>query len=220
MKRTQKKEARKRRKNGRSVQELLGIRRFTRYGLLTDDGELIFFEIQPVNLAVLSEVNAGLKIRHLQEVLSMHPELEIVCADAYACFDTNKAYLENRYHEEHNAKVCELLAADEEMLDAMQAEIASARQFILLLRCRKKPPEQVFQEVNRVQKTITERGFEVRRMERGDLKRFLAMYLGTGLYGELMPDEDGGQYKQKEYPKETEADEPLFFLGERSKDET
>ena len=134
MKRTQKKEAKKRKKNGISVQELLGIQRFTRYGLLTDDGELIFFEVQPVNLAVLSEVNAGLKIKHLQEVLSMHPEMEIVCTDAYACFDTNKAYLKSRYKEEHNAKVCELLTADLEMLDTMQAEIASARQFVLLLR--------------------------------------------------------------------------------------
>ena len=209
MKRTQKKEAKKRKKNGRSVQELLGIQRFTRYGLLTDDGELIFFEIQPVNLAVLSEVNAGLKIRHLQEVLAMHPELEIVCADAYACFDTNKAYLKSQYKEEHNAKVCELLMSDQKMLDGMQAEVASARQFVLLLRCRKKTAEQVFQEANRVQKTISERGFEVRRMERDDIKRFLAVYLGTGLYGERMPDEDGEQYDEKgelDETKEKEAD--------------
>lgn len=220
MKRTQKREAKKRKQNGRSVQELLGIRSFTRYGVLTDDGELIFFEVQPVNLAVLSEVNAGLKIRHLQEVLSMHPELEIVCADAYACFDTNKAYLKSRYKEEHNAKVCELLKADQEMLDTMQAEIASARQFVLLLRCRKKMPEQVFQEANRVQKTIAERGFEVRRMEKEDIKRFLAVYLGTGLYGEQMRDTGGEQYRKTEHPEETEADEPPFFVGERSKDET
>lgn len=218
MKRTQKKEAKKRKKNGRSVQELLGIQRFTRYGLLTDNGELIFFEIQPVNLAVLSEVNAGLKIRHLQEVLSMHPELEIVCADAYACFDTNKAYLKNRYKEEHNAKVCELLMSDQKMLDGMQAEVASARQFVLLLRCRKKTPEQVFQEANRVQKTISERGFEVRRMEKEDIKRFLAVYLGTGLYGEQMPDMDGEQYRQNKHPEKTEADEPLFLMGERSRE--
>jgi len=218
VKRTQKKEAKKRKKNGRSVQELLGIQRFTRYGLLSDDGELIFFEIQPVNLAVLSEVNAGLKIRHLQEVLSMHPELEIVCADAYACFDTNKAYLKNRYKEEHNAKVCELLMSDQKMLDGMQAEVASARQFVLLLRCRKKTPEQVFQEANRVQKTIAERGFEVRRMEKEDIKRFLAVYLGTGLYGEQMPDMDGEQYRQNEHPEKTEADEPLFLMGERSRE--
>lgn len=216
MKSTQKKEAKKRRKNGRSVQELLGIQRFTRYGLLTDDGELVFFEIQPVNLAVLSEVNAGLKIRHLQEVLSMHPEMEIVCADAYACFDTNKAYLKDRYRKESNAKVCELLKADQEMLDTMQAEIASARQFVLLLRCRRKTSEQVFQEMNRVQKTITERGFEVRRMEKEDIKRFLAVYLGTGLYGEQMPDQDGGQYRSNEHPTQTEAGEP-FLMGERSK---
>ena len=60
-----------------------------------------------------------------------------------------------------------------------------------------------------MQKTIAERGFEVRRMEKEDIKRFLAVYLGTGLYGELMPDEDGGQYKEKgelDETKEKEAD--------------
>ena len=37
-------DALKRRKGkGRSVQQLLGIRSFTRYGLLTEDGELLFF---------------------------------------------------------------------------------------------------------------------------------------------------------------------------------
>ncbi len=181
-------------KRGRSVQELLGIQSFTRYGVLTDDGELILFEVQPINLAVLSEASAGIKIRHLQEVLSMHPELEIVCADSYECFDDNKVYLQNRHREECNAGVCKLLAKDKEMLDTMQTETASARQFMLVLRCRRKTKEKVFQEANRVQKTISERGFEVHRMSKTEIKRFLAVYLNAGLYGDQIPDVDGEQF--------------------------
>ena len=43
--------------NRNSVQELLGIQRFTRYGLLTDLGELVFFRVAPTNISVLSRVN-------------------------------------------------------------------------------------------------------------------------------------------------------------------
>ncbi len=183
---------------GRSVQELLGIRAFTRYGIRTDQGELIFFQVQPVNLAVLSEVSAGNKIRHLQEILSVHPDLEIVCADSYECFDDNKVYLQNRYRDERNAGVCRLLQMDKEMLDHLQAETASARQFMLVLRCRREAKEQALQEINRVQKTISERGFEVHRMSKAEIKRFMAVYLNAGLYGDQMPDLDGGQFMEGE----------------------
>lgn len=184
-------------RRGRSVQELLGIWNFTRYGILTGDGELILFEVQPVNLAVLSETSAGIKIRHLQEVLSMHPELEIVCADSYECFDDNKVYLQSRYREERNAGVCRLLEKDKEMLDTMQTETASARQFILVLRCRRKTKEQVFQEMNRVQKTISERGFGVHRMNKAEIKRFLAVYMNACIYGDQMPEVDGAQFLEE-----------------------
>ena len=183
---------------GRSVQELLGIRAFTRYGIRTDQGELIFFQVQPVNLAVLSEVSAGNKIRHLREILSVHPDLEVVCADSYECFDDNKVYLQNRYRDERNAGVCRLLKMDKEMLDNLQTETASARQFMLVLRCRRESKEQALQEINRVQKTISERGFEVHRMSKAEIKRFMAVYLNAGLYGDQMPDLDGGKFMEGE----------------------
>ena len=50
-----------------SVQELLGIQRFTRYGLLTDLGELVFFRVAPTNISVLSRVNIENKISHLKD---------------------------------------------------------------------------------------------------------------------------------------------------------
>ena len=44
----------KKRRRGRSVQELMGIRGFTRYGLATEHGELLLFRVSPVNISVLS----------------------------------------------------------------------------------------------------------------------------------------------------------------------
>ena len=41
-------------KKGRSVQEFLGIRSFTKYGLATTKGELLFYLVSPTNISVLS----------------------------------------------------------------------------------------------------------------------------------------------------------------------
>ena len=183
-----------RRKRGRSTQELLGIRTFTRYGLETEEGELLFFQISPVNLAVLSKAAVEIKIRHLMMVLSAAPEIEMVCADAYECFDDNKIYLQNRYLEEAEPMVRELLKRDRDMLDHMQSEMATARQFMIIVRCRKETPDQVFQSINRIQKLITEQGFDIRKMGKSDIKRFLAIYFGATMYGDQMPDGDGEQF--------------------------
>lgn len=37
-------------KKGRSVQELMGIKTFTKYGLSTNKGELLFYLVSPTNI--------------------------------------------------------------------------------------------------------------------------------------------------------------------------
>ena len=96
-------------KKGRSVQDLLGIRTFTKYGLSTNKGELLFYLVSPTNISVLSHTNIEIKIRHLMMVLSALPDIEIVCTDSSECFDDNKAYLTERLEVEENAKVRKLI---------------------------------------------------------------------------------------------------------------
>ena len=69
-----------------SVQELMGIKSFTNYGLSTKNGELLFFNIVPTNISVLSKASIETKIYHLMMVLSSIPDIEIVCADASEVF--------------------------------------------------------------------------------------------------------------------------------------
>jgi len=107
-----KKRKEKKRQRGRSVQELMGIYGFTRYGLATTAGELLFFRVSPVNISVLSASNIDVKIHNLQTALTVMPDLEIVCTDSCECFDANKAYLRQREREERNACVRRLLHQD------------------------------------------------------------------------------------------------------------
>ena len=178
----------------RSVQDLLGIKTFTNYGLATDKYELLFYQVSPTNISVLSNDAITTKIRQLMLVLSAKPNLEFVCTDASECFDNNKIYLAERYENEPNPLIKSLLAKDWDFLDNIQLEMATARQFAFIVRCRNMKPEQVFAEMNRVEKIIADQGFDVKRMSKEDIKRFLAIYFDASYTGELMPDIDGAQY--------------------------
>lgn len=183
-----------RKRKGTSVQDLIGIKSFGNYGLKTNKGELLFYLVAPTNISVLSHTNIEIKIRHLMMVLSAIPDIEISCTDSSECFDDNKAYLNSRLEEETNPKVKKTLKKDLEFLDQIQVEMATARQFMFIARCKAKKAEQVFQTANRVEKIISEQGFEVRRMKKEDIKRFLALYFDASFNGEQMPDIDGEQY--------------------------
>ena len=185
----------------RSVQDLLGVKTFTMYGIATDKCEFLFYQVAPTNISVLSKDAITTKIRQLMLALSAKPNLEFICTDASECFDDNKVYLAGRIEEEMNPQIASRLKKDKEFLDSIQIEMATARQFAFIVRCKNMKPEQVFAEMNRVEKTISDQGFEVKRMSKEDIKRFLAIYFDASYEGDRMPDIDGSQYLECEEGK-------------------
>lgn len=177
-----------------SVQELLGIRHFTNYGLMTEFGELVFFRVAPTNISVLSTVNIQQKITGLMNLLKLEPELGIICTDSCECFDNNREYLRQRAQEESNPKIISLLEQDRDMLTRMQAEMANAREFFFVKRYPDLKPEMVFSQSNDTRKRMSEWGFEADRLDKPQIKRLLGIYFGASMDGDKMPDVDGGQY--------------------------
>lgn len=76
-------------------------------------------------------------------------------------------------------------------IDEIQVEMSSARQFMFAVRFRREKDEQIFSTLNRVDKAISEHGFTARRMSKSDIKRMLALYFGTSISGEEIPDIEG-----------------------------
>ena len=157
-------------KNKNSVQGLIGLERFTRFGVKTDKAELAFFSVEPTNISVLSAANIDVKIHHLMMLLSTIPDLEILALDSCECFDSNKNHLRKRLEKEQNEAVRKLLQADYDFLDEIQVEMSSARQFIFALRFKREKDEQIFNTINRVDKAIAEHGFSARRMSKSEVK--------------------------------------------------
>ncbi len=190
-------------KKKNSTQELLGFRRFTKYGIETDNGEMLLFEIAPINISVLSYENVEIMIRHLQMAMVTFPNMEIFCTDACEYFDENKAYLHSRIEQENNPKIRMLLQQDIDELDNIQSETSTTRQFTFGLKCdRGMKDEQILELANKFEKTVSAETFEIKRMKKADIKRILAIYFDVSKYGDLMPDYDGNQYTDLMLPTE------------------
>lgn len=174
-----------------TVQELIGIETFSKFGLKTSKGEIAYFVIAPTNISVLSYENIQLKVWHLMQILSAQPNIEITCIDSCERFDDNKNFMVERLSEEKNPAVKQCLEKDIDYLDNIQIEMSTARQFMFSVQFRREKEEQIFNQINRVEKAIAEQGFEVKRLKKNDIKRFLAIYYGASMQGELIPDVDG-----------------------------
>ena len=124
-------------------------------------------------------------------LLSTIPDLEILALDSCECFDSNKMYVKKRLQTEKNEAVRKLLQADFDFLDEIQLEMSSARQFVFALRFKREKDEQIFNTINRVDKAISEHGFAARRMSKPEIKRMLALFFGTSISGEEIPDIEG-----------------------------
>lgn len=124
-------------KESNTVQQLIGIDTFSKFGLKTNKGEVVYFLIAPTNISVLSYENIQLKVWHLMQILSAQPNIEITCIDSCERFDDNKTFMLERLSKEKNPAVKQCLKKDIDYLDNIQIEMATARQFMFSIRFRK-----------------------------------------------------------------------------------
>ena len=126
-------------KNMESTRELMGTREVTDYSIRTyRNEELVYFLIQPSNISVLSEESLSARIYGLMTVLKGITEIEMMCLNSRENFEDNKRYLKKRMEEETNPVVRKLLEKDANYLDRMQVQMATAREFLLIIRLREK----------------------------------------------------------------------------------
>ncbi len=179
-------------KTNMSTQSLLGVKGFSRNGIQTNGhGEIVFYLVTPTNISVLSRVAVAQKVKHLMTLLTAQPDIEIVCIDARENFDDNKVYLDERYNDEPNGKIRELLLKDKTFLDDIQVQMSTSREFLFIVRLRNESDEQSFSLLNRIEKCINEQGFNCRRADKDDTKRVLARYFGIKTADTVIDDNDG-----------------------------
>lgn len=185
-------------KGNQSTQEMLGVKSFSRNGIQTmGHGEVIFFLVKPTNISVLSRVSVGQKVKQLMQLITVQPDMEIVCLDARENFDDNKLYLDARLEDEPNANIRDLLERDKVFLDEIQVQMSTAREFLFAVRMRNESDEQSFSTLNRIEKSINEQGFDCSRAEKDDVKRILSRYFGVNTDETQLDDHDGDSAMEK-----------------------
>ena len=87
-----------------------------------------------------------------------------------------------------------LLEQDSAHLDRIQVLMASSREFYILVRLQGKKESDVFSYLSRIEKSIKDNGFSVRRAAEQDLKRMLGVYFEQNVTTERFEDHDGERW--------------------------
>lgn len=195
MSRNGKREGKTTAKQRLSTRQLMNTRRITEYSLETyDEDELVYFMIRPTNLSVLSESSVGARVYALMNVLKGVAEIEMLCLNSRENFEENKGFLRRRAEEERNPVIRQLLERDQIFLDRIQVQMATAREFLILIRLRNQKGKDVFSYLDRIEKSLKEQGFDSRRADEEDIKRILAVYYEQNVTSEKFEDFDGARW--------------------------
>lgn len=109
-------------------------------------------------------------------------------------FEDNKQFLRKRMKKEENPVVRKLLEKDQTHLDRIQVQMATAREFLIMIRLKDEKESEVRSYLSRIEKSLKEQGFSVRRADREDIKRILAVYYEQNVTTEKFEDFDGERW--------------------------
>lgn len=177
-----------------STRQLMGIDDFTDYGIATRMGNLVFFAIKPTNISVLPGSGVGARIYALLNVIKGQAEIEILALNSKESFENNKDFYRQQANLEDLPAIRKLLEQDSAHLDRIQVLMASSREFYILVRLQGKKESDVFSYLSRIEKSIKDNGFTVRRATEQDLKRMLGVYFEQNVTTERFEDHDGERW--------------------------
>lgn len=184
----------KKQKEKDSTRQLMGITDITSHSLVTGYGELVFFMIKPTNISVLSDDSIGARIYALMNVLKGIAEIEMLCLNSRENFEDVKTNLRSRMDTEQNPAIRNLLAQDMTALDRMQVQMATAREFLIIIRLKGEKESDVQPYLSRIEKSLKDQGFTVRKAGESDIKRLLGVYYEQNVTTERYEDYDGERW--------------------------
>ena len=117
--------------------------------------------MKPTNLSVQPPEAVGGRIYALMTVLKGQTEIEMLALNSKESFEDNKRYYRERAAVEDFPVISRLLEADARSLDRLQVQMATAREFFVLVRFRDEQDTDFRTQLSRVQKSLEDQGFKV-----------------------------------------------------------
>ncbi len=178
-----------------STRKLIGIKDISDFSLVTYGyGELVYFLVKPSNISVLSDESIRARVYALMTVLKGMAEIEMCAYNSRENFDGNKRYLKKRMEEETNYIIRQLLEKDMAHLDNIQIQTATAREFAIVVRLREQNEKEVVPYLNRIEKTLKEQGFSIKRASHEDIQRIVAVYFEQNVTQDSFDEHDGDRW--------------------------
>lgn len=184
----------KKTEGNQSTRQLMGINSIKDYCIATRMGDLVFFIIKPTNISVLPDSGVTARIYALLNVVKGLAEIEMLALNSKESFEDNKRFYASRMEAEELPALRRLLEQDSSHLDRIQALMASAREFYIIVRLRNEKESEIFPYLSRIEKTIKDNGFSVSRAGEQELKRMLGIYFEQDVTTEQYEDYDGDRW--------------------------
>jgi len=181
-------------KERESTRQFMGIAGIQDYCLKTTHGELVFFHIKPTNLSTLSEASISARIYALMTVLKGLTEIEMLCLNSRENFEDNKRHIRSRMEQEELPAVRKLLEQDQTHLDRIQVQMATSREFLIVIRLLDEKESEIFPYLSRIEKNLGDQGFTVKRADETDIKKLLGVYFEQNVTTERYEDFDGERW--------------------------
>lgn len=184
----------KKTEGNQSTRQLMGIESIKDHCIATRMGDLVFFIIKPTNISVLPDSGVTARIYALLNVVKGLAEIEMLALNSRESFEDNKRFYASRMESEELPALRRLLEQDSSHLDRIQALMASAREFYIIVRLRNEKESEIFPYLSRIEKTIKDNGFSVSRAGEQELKRMLGIYFEQDVTTEQYEDYDGDRW--------------------------
>ena len=192
--RKDKAEKKRKKSEGQSTRDLMGISDITEFSIATKLGDIVFFIIKPTNISVLPDASVSARIHNLLNVVKGQADIEMLALNSTESFEDNKNFYRERMENEELYAIRKLLEQDSTHLDRIQVLMASAREFYIMVRLHGEKETEVFPYLARLEKTIKDNGFITRRANEQDIKCMLAVYFEQNVTSERFDDFDGERW--------------------------
>ena len=87
-----------------------------------------------------------------------------------------------------------LLEKDQTHLDRIHVRMAAAREVLVMIRLKDEKESDIFPYLSRIEKSLKEQSFSVKRAGKEDIKRILAVYYEQNVTTEKFEDFDGERW--------------------------
>lgn len=176
-----------------SVKQKIGIIGISDEGyLLKDDGtKMVFFRVEPSNLAVLSETNIRSKVINLAGLAKSMGGMQIYALDDRENYGANRKFIRDRIDEETIPAIRYVLEQEELYVKSIEADSSSARLFLLAFTIKPATETKDLNQLAHLRNLAIQSNMTVEQLTKDDVKRMLAVYFKHDTTSDALPDLDG-----------------------------